>query len=178
MNTASVLRATPRLMAALALAVTVRAAAAETGRIAFPLYQTHVLYAVYDLPRIKQVREAYINPEALKRVRPGEPLPSGTVLTMPAFNAVLDERGEPVKDANGRYIRGSLVTILVMEKRTGWGAEYPDNVRNGEWEYQAFKADKTPNTAANLTACFNCHKPLGAAPDFLFSYDRMKAATR
>ena len=33
-------------------------------------------------------------------------------------------------------------------------------MRNGEWEYQAFKADKTPNTAANLTACFNCHKPL------------------
>jgi cytochrome c553 len=65
-----------------------------------------------------------------------------------------------------------------MEKRAGWGAEYPDNVRNGEWEYQAFKADKTPNTAANLTACFNCHKPLGAGPDYLFSYDRMKAASR
>ena len=47
-----------------------------------------------------------------------------------------------------------------MEKRTGWGTEYPDDIRNGEWEYQAFKADKSPNTAANLTACFNCHKPL------------------
>jgi hypothetical protein len=64
-----------------------------------------------------------------------------------------------------------------MEKRTGWGAEYPDNVRNGEWEYQAFKADKTPNTGANLTACFNCHKPQ-AGQDFVFSYQSMKTAAR
>ena len=31
-----------------------------------------------------------------------------------------------------------------MEKRKGWGTEYPDNIRNGEWEYQAF----TPAKAA------------------------------
>jgi hypothetical protein len=69
------------------------------------------------------------------------------------------------------------VAYTVIEKRTGWRAEYPDNVRNREWEYQAFKADKTPNTA-NLTARFNCHKPLGAAADYLFSYDRLKNASR
>jgi hypothetical protein len=62
-----------------------------------------------------------------------------------------------------------------MEKRAGWGNEYPDNIRNGEWEYRAFKADKTPNTAANLTNCFTCHKPLNPAQDFVFSYDKMKA---
>ena len=52
--------------------------------------------------------------------------------------------GEPEKDANGRFIKGELIGYTVMEKRTGWGTEYPDDVRNGEWEYQAFKADKTP----------------------------------
>ena len=36
-----------------------------------------------------------------------------------------------------------------MEKRTGWGTEYADDIRNGEWEYQAFKADKTVNDKAN-----------------------------
>jgi cytochrome c553 len=50
-------------------------------------------------------------------------------------------------------------------------------VRNGEWEYQAFKADKSPNTAANLTACFNCHKPLDKQ-DFVFLYDKLKAAAK
>jgi hypothetical protein len=61
-----------------------------------------------------------------------------------------------------------------MEKRAGWGAEYPADIRNGEWEYRAFKTDRTPNTAANLQNCFKCHKPLDARLDFVFSYDRMK----
>jgi len=38
-------------------------------------------------------------------------------------------------------------------------------------------AEKTPNTAANLTACFNCHKPLDEQ-DFLFLYDKLKAAAK
>jgi len=27
-----------------------------------------------------------------------------------------------------------------MEKRAGWGADYPPAKRNGEWEFQAFDA--------------------------------------
>jgi hypothetical protein len=61
-----------------------------------------------------------------------------------------------------------------MEKRTGWGDEYPEAKRNGEWEYQAFRADKSVNTNAKLDGCFNCHKPLGAKVDYVFSYDKMK----
>ena len=101
----------------------------------------------------------------------------GTVLTMIQYAAKLDAQGNPEKDANGRFIKGNLIGYTVMEKRTGWGAEYPDNIRNGEWEYQAFKADKSPNTAANLTACFNCHKPLDKQ-DFVFLYDKLKAAAK
>ena len=60
-----------------------------------------------------------------------------------------------------------------MEKRAGWGAEYPDNIRNGEWEYQAFGADKQVNAKAKLTACFECHKPLPSGQDFVFLYNKM-----
>ena len=42
-----------------------------------------------------------------------------------------------------------------MEKRGGWGTEYPEDIRNGEWEYQAFTAERKPNEKANLTACFH-----------------------
>ena len=168
MKRANALRAALRFIAAIGLVGTITAAAADTDQIAFPLYQTHVLYAVYDLPRTKQVREAYINPEALKHVRPGEPLPSGTVLTMPAFKAVLDERGEPVKDANGRYIRGSLELILVMEKRTGWGAEYPEDLRNGEWKYQRFRPAGARDEQVDSKVCLACHKPK-RADDYVFT---------
>ena len=139
-------------------------------------YATGVLYTTVDRADNKQYRELYTTPAAIAAAKKGEPLPSGTVLTLVQYAAKLDAQGNPEKDANGRFIKGNLIAYTVMEKRAGWGKEYPDNVRNGEWEYQAFKADKTPNTAANLTGCFNCHKPLDARLDFVFSYDKLKSA--
>jgi Cytochrome P460 len=62
-----------------------------------------------------------------------------------------------------------------MQKGAGWGAEYPDDVRNGEWEYQVFTADKNVNDKANLKACFACHKPKASA-DYLFTLEHLKAA--
>jgi plastocyanin len=46
-----------------------------------------------------------------------------------------------VKDAGGRFQKGDLVAYTVMEKRAGWGTEYADDIRNGEWEYAVFGAD-------------------------------------
>jgi hypothetical protein len=162
-----------------ALAITLAAVSARAGGdlVKFPeSYATGVLYTTVDRADNKQYRELYTTPAAVAAAKKGEPLPSGTVLTLVQYAAKLDAQGNPEKDANGRFIKGNLIAYTVMEKRTGWGKEYPDNVRNGEWEYQAFKADKTPNTAANLTGCFNCHKPLDARQDFVFSYDKLKSA--
>ena len=154
------------------------AVTAQAGgdKVAFPQnYASGTLYTTVDRADNKQYRELYVSPAAaVEAAKKGEPLPSGTVLTLVQYAAKLGADGNPEKDANGRFIKGNLLAYTVMEKRTGWGTEYPDNVRNGEWEYQAFKADKTPNTAANLTACFNCHKPLEPRLDFVFSYDKLK----
>ena len=136
-----------------------------------------MLFTTVDRPDNKQFRELYTSAEALDAAKKGEPLPSGTVITLIQYAAKLDAQGNPEKDANGRFIKGNLIGYTVTEKRTGWGTEYSDDIRNGEWEYQAFKADKSPNTAANLTACFNCHKPLDKQ-DFVFLYDKLKAAAK
>jgi hypothetical protein len=164
-------------VAAALLAVHARAGGEN---VVFPdNYASGVLYTTVDRADNKQFRELFVSPPAaVEAAKKGEPMPSGTVITLVQYAALLDAGGNPQIGPNGRFIKGNIVAYTVMEKRTGWGAEYPDNVRNGEWEYQAFKADKTPNTAANLTACFNCHKPLGTGPDYMFSYDRMKAASR
>jgi len=42
------------------------------------------------------------------------------VLSLPTFKALLNDKGELVKDPNGRLVRGRLDRIVVMEKRTGW----------------------------------------------------------
>jgi Cytochrome P460 len=158
-------------VAALAVIVPVRAGG---DKVAFPEnHAAGVLFTTVDRADNKQFREFYTSAAALDAAKKGEPLPSGTVITMLQYAAKLDAQGNPEKDANGRFIKGNLIGYAVMEKRAGWGAEYPDNVRNGEWEYQAFKADKSVNTAANLGACFNCHKPLDKQ-DYVYLYDKMK----
>ena len=161
---------------ALAGASAVAASAWAGGdKVAFPAdYAKGVLYTTVDRADNKQFRELFTSAAAVEAAKKGRPLPDGTVITLVQYAAKLDAQGNPEKDANGRFIKTNIIAYTVMEKRAGWGTEYPDNVRNGEWEYQAFKADKTPNTAANLTGCFNCHKPLDARQDFVFSYDKFK----
>jgi hypothetical protein len=98
--------------------------------------------------------ELFTSRTAIDAVKKGQPIPSGTVITM-----------EDYRD-------GKLFRYIVMEKRTGWGAEYPPDKRNGEWEFQAFNDDKSVNHSENLDRCFACHKGQG----FVFTLDRMKSA--
>ena len=131
-------------------------------KIGFPEgFEKGVLYAVVDRHDTKQYRELYSTPEAVKAVREGKPIPHGTVLTLVQYSAKKDDKGNPVRNAKGRFEKGDLIGYTVMEKRQGWGAEYPAEWRNGEWEYAAFTKDKQPNAKANANtkACFECHKP-------------------
>lgn len=89
-------------------------------KVMFPSsYQNHVRYATVDRPDNKTVREIYISPAHVKGVKPGEPLPPGTVLTMEVYRTRVDAQGEPLKGADGRFIKGDLTGIFVMEKQAG-----------------------------------------------------------
>ena len=148
------------LVAAGALAVAATAIQAGPEKIAFPAnYKDHVLYATIDRYDTKQYRELYGTPDAVRAAREGKPIPSGSVLTLVQYKAQVDAQGNPVKDATGRFVKGEMVAFTVMEKRAGWGAEYPDDLRNGEWEYSAFTAEGKFNDKANFKGCFQCHKP-------------------
>lgn len=167
--------------AAILAAIAGLAALAATARaggdnVKFPEgYAKGVLYTTVDRADNKQYRELYSTPEAIAALKAGKAIPSGTVLTLVQYKAKLDAAGNPEKDASGRFIKGELIAYTVMEKRNGWGAEYGDDIRNGDWEYQAFKADKSINDKAVLKNCFTCHKPLDKQ-DFVFSFEAMKNA--
>jgi hypothetical protein len=166
----------PVVTALVGLGVVVFASHVRAGgdKVAFPEgFDKGVLYTTVDRADNKQYREIYTSQAAVDAARKGQPLPDGTVITLVQHRAKLDAQGNPEKDANGRFIKGDLLAYTVMEKRKGWGTEYPDDIRNGEWEYQAFTAAKQPNPNAKLTACFQCHKPLPSAQDFVFSYGKM-----
>jgi Cytochrome P460 len=135
-------------------------------------YKNHVRYARVDRPDNKTVREIYISPASAKVVKTGEPLQHGTVITMEVYRTHADEEGEPAKDAEGRFIKGDLTGIFVMEKQAGWGADYTDDLRNGEWEYARFtpEGQHHPNAdtlrVSNATSrsvarisCLRSHSP-------------------
>jgi len=160
-------------VAALSVAVQVRAGA---DKVAFPEnYAKGVHYLTVDKPT-KQVHEFYAAPAAIEAARKGEPMPDGTVFVGVHYSAKLDADGNPVKGPDGKFVKGDLLRYAVMEKEKGWGTDYPEDKRNGEWEYRIFNADKTPNDKANLSACFGCHLPQ-AKQDFVYSYDNLKTAT-
>jgi plastocyanin len=151
---------------ALAMATAGLAAAGGAGagpdKVAYPEgWDKWVRYGTVDRYDTKQYRELYASEAAVKAAREGKPLPAGTVLTMAIYKAQVDAQGSPVKDANGRFRKGELANVAVMEKRAGWGTEYADELRNGEWEYSMFNADGKFNDKANIKACFECHKPHG-----------------
>src|ERR1700704_455497 len=78
-------------------------------KIAFPeSYDKGVMYFSFDRPDTKQYRDIYITPAAIDALKKGEPVPSGTVITTVIYKAKLDADNNPVKDANGRYIKTDL----------------------------------------------------------------------
>jgi plastocyanin len=138
-------------------------------------YLKGVLYQTLDRPDSKQYRELYAPAAAVEAVRKGQPIPYGTVLTLVQWSVHTDAQGNPLKDANGRFLKKDVIAHTVMQKEQGWGADYPaDWPRNGEWEYAVFTADGKPNPKgnANNKACFTCHLP-HAKQDFVISLAKL-----
>jgi hypothetical protein len=164
--------ATVAIIAAAAAAASVRAG---SDRIAFPNdYAKGVVYQTEDRSGNKQVREFFTSREAVEAA----PLPSGSVITVVRYAAQLDAEGNPAKDANGRFIKtNNILGYSVREKRAGWGAEYPEGKRNGEWEYRVFRADRTANPDTNYDNCFGCHKSQ-ESQEYMFTFDSLKVASR
>jgi len=163
------------LLVAAAAAFTT-AAYAGPEKIKFPSdYLKGELYQTLDRPDNKQYRELYAPSAAIAAVRKGQPIPNGTVLTLVQWSVEQDASGNPIKDANGRFIKKEILAHTVMEKQKGFGADYPsDWPRNGDWEYAVFTADGQPNAKANANnkACFTCHLP-HANQDFVISLAKL-----
>jgi hypothetical protein len=147
------------------------AALAGPEQVGYPdRYATgFVRYLTVDRPDRNIVRFFYVNPEALETATPGEDLPYGTVLVMEDHEARMVTSEQAVRDAQGRLIPTDEVTnVFVMEKRVGFGEEYPPEKRNGEWEYAWFLPDGSRKADAGFEGCFACHLNR-AGRDFTFT---------
>lgn len=162
--------------AILMTAVMTDTASAGSENVAFPEgYQTgFVRFTAVNKPAGRgpaRVRFVYVNRDALAKAVPGKPAPRGTILIAEDYKAKLGGDGQPMKDRNGKFIpTGAVLNLFVQEKREGWGAEYPAEKRNGEWEYAWFQGSGVPKANAKFGRCFACHKDNAADEDYTFTF--------
>lgn len=118
-------------------------------------YDKGVNYVTVNRGDVRE--EAYTSREAIEAVQSGQPIPSGTVITLEIY------RGEELSE------------IFVMEKRDGWGDQNPPGTpRNGDWQYQEYNGDSSVDYEEDIGRCFTCHANQ-ERDDFVNTLDDMKS---
>jgi len=106
------------------------------------------------------VRYYYANDAALQAAKAGKPLPDGSVLFAEIFSAKLDAEKKAVTGADGFFVADQLTAYTAMAREAGWGKEFPDMLRNEDWNYAVFTTAKQHRAGVNQAECLACHKPL------------------
>jgi cytochrome c553 len=147
------------------------------SRVAFPegYQQKFVRYHTINFPAAKQVRYYYANPAALQAAREGKPLPDGSYLFAEVYTAKLDEAKNPVKDGDGFFQADKLVAYTAMQREAECGNDFPEALRNENWNYAVFTADRKQRPGVNQAECLGCHKPLDKV-SYTFTLKELAAA--
>ncbi|MGH8743012.1 MAG: cytochrome P460 family protein [Burkholderiales bacterium] len=121
---------------------------------------TFTKYLTINFPATKQVRYYYANKAAVAAAKAGKPLPDGSELFVEVYSAKLDADNKPVMGSDGFYEADKLLLFTAMAREAGWGKDIPDMLRNEDWNYAIFNADKQHRAGVNQAECLACHKPL------------------
>jgi hypothetical protein len=127
---------------------------AETNRVTFPDLDKLVHYTTVKRGNVTE--HIMTTPEALAAVKAKQPVPAGTHFVL------VDHRD------------GNLYRYFVMEKGSGFGADYDNRRRTGDWQFQWFWADKSVNMAENTQRCQSCHRSQEAS-EYLYTANRIPA---
>ncbi len=122
-----------------------------------------------------QVSKRYANAVALGAAREGKALPAGAVIIVATHAAQLDAAQRPLLGSDGQAVAGKLMSYAGMEARAGWGADVPELLRNGDWGYALFTAERVRRDGANQAPCLACHKPV-AADSYVFTMKALQAS--
>jgi cytochrome c553 len=108
------------------------------------------------------VARSYINAAGFAAVKAGKPLPDGSVIVVATYTTKLDANKKPVLAKDGSWTTDQIKGFSGMETRANWGQSVPELLRNGNWNYNLFTADKKPREL-NQAICLACHKPQSAS---------------
>jgi cytochrome c553 len=129
--------------------------------LAFPegYKDTFTKYHTINFPATRQVRYYLANKAAVDAAKAGKPLPDGSYLLAEVYAAKLDADQKPVMGSDGFYVADKPLFFTAMATGPGWGKDFPEMLRNGNWNYAIFTLDKK-HRAINQAECLGCHKPL------------------
>jgi hypothetical protein len=80
-----------------------------------------------------------------------------------------------MKGADGFFVPEKLVAYTAMQTGAGWGSEFPEMLRNGDWNYAVFTPEKRQRAGVNQAECLACHKPLDKV-SYVFTLKELAAA--
>ena len=137
-------------------------------RIDFPTEYKTTFIQYWEGARVngEQYGIAFANDNVIAAMSAGNPLGDGAQIVMEIYQLITDDDGNPAP--------GDLAAIGVMQNKAGWGEAYSEDIRNGDWDYGLFTADGGIRNA-DATPCLTCHKPLGEATSFTFTFEQLAA---
>lgn len=158
----------------LVLGLMAGAAYADEARIPFPADYKTAFANYLKLDRVQnedQIIHLFANDIALNAAAAGKELPNGSILVGEIYAARKDKDGNVMTSSLGLRIRDKLAAVAVMQKGDGWGARFPDDLRNGDWDFAIFSPDGK-RLDKDLNACRQCHAPL-ADKQHVFSIEHL-----
>lgn len=141
----------------------------KDGELAFPSDYKSFPVFLSGIQKPDAVRDLYINLVGAN-AQQGEAFGNGSILVMEIYNAKKNSEGTFEKGADGNLVKADLAKVFVMQKDAGWGKGAPENVKNGDWIYSAFKANGE-RLDVDYATCRGCHLPLGDSKDYVHRYD-------
>lgn len=133
-----------------------------------------VRYHTINFPATGQVRHYYANKAAVQAAREGKPLPQGSYLLAEVYAAKRGADGKPVTGADGFYEPEKLLLYTAMQSGAGWGKDFPEMLRNADWNYAIFSTEKQHRPGVNQAECLACHKPLDSV-SYVFTLKPLSA---
>ncbi|HEU4350265.1 MAG TPA: cytochrome P460 family protein [Burkholderiales bacterium] len=136
---------------------------------------TFIKYHTINFPATGQVRYYYANKAAVDAARASKPLPDGSYLIAEVYSAKKGADGKPEMGADGFFVPEKLLLYTAMATGPGWGNEFPEMLRNGNWNYAIFTLEKQHRPGVNQAECLGCHKPLDKV-SYVFTLKQLSAA--
>lgn len=147
-------------------------------RVTLPAsFAGHVRYLTKSDVESKVVAVYYASRVAIDAAAAGRPLPDGSEIFIEVSSAKLDAAGALLKDAAGELVPDKVLSYTAMARQAGWGDRLPPLLRNENWNYALFGADRSLRAGVNQAECLACHKPK-QAQSYLFLHNELTTAAR